>query len=146
VSVGGKKMQVRLALLDDASTQGTAASRADVLINSDKVQFLLGTYSSHLVEAQSVVAEENHVPYVNGGGGAKEIYKRGFKYLFGLLAPVQLLSTALMEWVDSQQQAGKVPKPAKIAVLWENTAHGKDVRSGVSEFVGKHKDGYTLAG
>src|SRR6266478_886081 len=121
------------------------ASLADRLINSDKVQFLLGTYSSHLVEAQSVVAEQNHVPYVNGGGGAKEIYKRGFKYLFGLLAPVQLLSTALMEWIDSQQQAGKVPKPAKIAVLWENTAHGKDFRAGVSEFVDKRKDGYQVA-
>ena len=145
VSVGGKKMQVRLTLLDDTSTQATAASLADRLINSDKVQFLLGTYSSHLVEAQSVVAEQNHVPYVNGGGGAKEIYKRGFKYLFGLLAPVQLLSTALMEWIDSQQQAGKVPKPAKIAVLWENTAHGKDFRSGVSDFGDKHKDGYQVA-
>src|SRR6266446_3986052 len=145
VSVGGKKMQVRLTLLDDTSTQATAASLADRLINSDKVQFLLGTYSSHLVEAQSVVAEQNHVPYVNGGGGAKEIYKRGFKYLFGLLAPVQLLSTALMEWIDSQQQAGKVPKPAKIAVLWENTAHGKDFRAGVSEFVDKRKDGYQVA-
>jgi len=145
VSIDGKKMQVRLTLLDDTSTQATAASLADRLINSDKVQFLLGTYSSHLVEAQSVVAEQNHVPYVNGGGGAKEIYKRGFKYLFGLLAPVQLLSTALMEWIDSQQQAGKVPKPAKIAVLWENTAHGKDFRAGVSEFVDKRKDGYQVA-
>src|SRR5438552_11334204 len=97
VSVGGKKMQVRLQLLDDTSTQATAASLADRLLNSDKVQFLLGTYSSHLVEAQSVVAEQNHVPYVNGGGGAREIYKHGYKYVFGLLGPVQLLSNALMQ-------------------------------------------------
>src|ERR1041385_4049245 len=60
VDVGGKKMQVKLTLLDDTSTQATAASLADRLINSDKVQFLLGTYASHLVEAQSVVAEQNH--------------------------------------------------------------------------------------
>src|SRR2546426_7396693 len=121
VSIDGKKMQVRLTLRDDTTTQATAASLAPRPINHDKAQFLLGTYASHLVEAQSVVAEQNHVPYVNGGGGAKEIYKRGFKYLFGLLAPVQLLSTALMEWIDSQQQAGKVPKPAKIRAPWGNT-------------------------
>ena len=145
ISVGGKKMQVRLQLLDDTSTQATAASLADRLLNSDKVQFLLGTYASHLVEAQSVVAEQNHVPYVNGGGGAKEIYKHGYKYVFGVLAPVQLLSTALMEWIDSQQQAGKLPKQMKIAVLWENTAHGKDFRAGVSEFVEKHKGPYQIA-
>jgi branched-chain amino acid transport system substrate-binding protein len=139
VSVGGKKTRVELRLLDDTSTQATAASLADRLVSSDKVQFLLGTYSSHLVEAQSVVAEQNHVPYVNGGGGAVEIYQRGFKWLFGLLAPVQLLSGAIMEWVDSQQQSGKLPKQVKIAVLWENTAHGKDFRTGVQDFAKKHQ-------
>lgn len=144
LNVGGRKMQVKLTLLDDTSTQATAASLADRLINSDKVQFLLGTYSSHLVEAQSVVAEQNHVPYVNGGGAAIEIYKRGYKWLFGLLAPVQLLSTALMEWVDSQQQKGALPKPSKIAVLWENTAHGKDFRQGVKQFADKHKGAYSI--
>src|SRR5690348_3385662 len=137
IDVGGKKMQVRLTLLDDTSAQATAASLADRLINSDKVNFLLGTYASHLVEAQSVVAEQNKVPYVNGGGGAKEIYSRGYKWLFGLLAPVQLLSGAIMEWVDAQQSAGKLPKPAKIAVLWENTAHGKDFLAGVKDFTDK---------
>jgi branched-chain amino acid transport system substrate-binding protein len=140
LSVGGKKLPLELKLLDDTSTQATAASLADRLVNSDKVPFLLGTYSSHLVEAQSVVAEQNHVPYVNGGGGAIEIYQRGFKWLFGLLAPVQLLSTAIMDWMDAQQAAGKLPKHLKIALLWENTAHGKDFRAGVQEFAKKHPD------
>jgi branched-chain amino acid transport system substrate-binding protein len=140
LSVAGKKMPVELKLLDDTSAQATAASLADRLVSNDKANFLLGTYSSHLVEAQSVVAEQNHIPYVNGGGGAKEIYQRGFKYLFGLLAPVQLLSGAIMEWVDSQQAAGKLPKHAKIALLWENTAHGKDFRQGVEEFAKQHAD------
>src|SRR5256714_12644103 len=45
VSVGGKKMQVRLTLLDDTSTPATAASLADRLINSDKAPFLLRTDS-----------------------------------------------------------------------------------------------------
>jgi branched-chain amino acid transport system substrate-binding protein len=139
IDVGGKKMQVELRLLDDTSTQATAAALADRLVSSEKVNFLLGTYASHLVEAQSVVAEQNHIPYVNGGGGAVEIYQRGFKWLFGLLAPVQLLSGAIMEWVDSQQQAGKLPKTVKIAVLWENTAHGKDFRQGVQDFAKKHQ-------
>ena len=144
VNVGGKKMPVKLTLLDDTSTQATAASLADRLINSDKVNFLLGTYASHLVQAQSVVAEQNKIPYVNGGGGAKEIYSQGYKWLFGLLAPVQLLSGAIMEWVDAQQSAGKLPKPAKIAVLWENTAHGKDFVQGVKEFSEKHKGQFTI--
>ncbi len=145
VKVGAARQPVKLLLLDDTSTQATAAGLADRLINSDKVQFLLGTYSSHLVEAQSVVAEQNGVPYVNGGGGAVGIYKRGYKWLFGLLAPVEYLADALMQWVDSQQKAGKVPKPSKIAVLWENTAHGTDFRNGTKQFVDKHQGQYSIS-
>ena len=145
LDVGGKKLPVELKLLDDTSTQATAVSLADRLVNSDNVDFLLGTYSSHLVEAQSTVAEQNRVPYVNGGGGATKIYRRGFKYLFGAIAPVELLGTTLMEWIDAQQKAGKLPRPAKIALLWENTAHGKDFRKGVSDFAAKSGGAYQIA-
>ena len=139
ISVGGKKMPVRLTLLDDTSAQATAASLADRLINSDKVSFLLGTYATNLVEAQSVVAEQNNIPYVNGGGAATAIYKRGYKWVFGLLAPVELLAESIMKWVDAEQQGGHLPKPATIALLWENTSHGKDFRKGVTEWADKTK-------
>ncbi len=139
IDVGGKKMQVKLTLLDDTSAQATAASLADRLINSDKVSFLLGTYATNLVEAQSVVAEQNNMPYVNGGGAATAIYKRGYKWVFGLLAPVELLAESIMKWVDAEQKAGHLPKPATIALLWENTSHGKDFRKGVTEFADKAK-------
>ncbi|HTN51004.1 MAG TPA: amino acid ABC transporter substrate-binding protein, partial [Anaeromyxobacter sp.] len=144
LEVGGKRLPVQLTLLDDTSTQATAVSLADRLVNSDQVDFLLGTYASHLVEAQSTVGEENRIPYVNGGGGATHIYRRGFKYLFGLLSPVELLGTTLMQGIDEQQRKGKLPRPAKIALLWENTAHGKDFRKGVSDFVQKSGGAYQI--
>src|SRR6266542_99109 len=90
-----------------------------------------------VVQAQSAIAEQNKIPYVNGGGGATDIYRRGYKYLFGIIAPVELLGTTLMRWIDEEQKAGKLPRPARIALLWENTAHGKDFRKGVSDFAAK---------
>ncbi len=144
VKVGDKTMKVELQLLDDTSTQATAVSLADRLINSDKVNFLLGTYATNLVEAQSAAAEQNQMLYVNGGGAASAIYKRGYKWVFGLLAPVELLADSMMRWIDEQQKAGKLPKPAKIALLWENTSHGKDFRKGVSEFARKSGGGYDV--
>ncbi len=145
LQVGGKRIPVVLQLLDDTSTQATAVSLADRLINVDKVNFLLGTYSTALVQAQSGVPEQNRVPYVNGGGAATEIYRQGYKYNFGLLAPVELLADAIIRWVDAQQKAGKLPKPAVIAVVWENTSHGKDFRKGVSQFVAAHSGDYKIA-
>ena len=144
LAVGDRKLPVALQLLDDTSTQATAVSLADRLVNNDRVDFLLGTYSSHLVQAQSTVAEQNAVPYVNGGGGATDIYTRKYKYLFGLLAPVELLGETLMRWVDEQQAAGKLPRPAKVALVWENTAHGKDFRRGIQDFAKKGAGRYQV--
>src|SRR5262249_35418477 len=89
--------------------------------------------------------EQNRVPYVNGGGAATEIFRQGYKYNFGLLAPVELLADAIMRWLDVQQKAGKLPKPAVIAVLWENTSHGKGFRKGVSQFAAAHPGDYKIA-
>jgi branched-chain amino acid transport system substrate-binding protein len=144
VKVGDKTMKVELVLLDDTSTQATAQSLADRLINSDKVNFLLGTYATNLVEAQSATAEQNQMLYVNGGGAASAIYKRGYKWVFGLLAPVELLAESMMKWIDEEQKAGKLPKPAKIALLWENTSHGKDFRKGVRDSAKESKGGYDV--
>jgi branched-chain amino acid transport system substrate-binding protein len=145
ILVGGKRIPVALQLLDDTTTQATAVSLADRLINVDKVNFLLGTYSTALVQAQSSAAEQNRIPYVNGGGAATEIYQQGYKWIFGLLAPVELLADAIMQWLDMQQKSGKLPKPSIVAVVWENTSHGKDFRKGVSEFAKSHPGDYQVA-
>jgi branched-chain amino acid transport system substrate-binding protein len=144
LQLGARRLPVKLTLLDDTTNQATAVSLADRLVNSDKVDFLLGTYSTSLVEAQSSVAEQNHVPYVNGGGAATATYQRKYQYLFGLLAPVELLGRTLMQWIDDQQKAGKLPRPSRIALLWENTSHGKDFRRGVSEFAKQAAGSYEL--
>jgi branched-chain amino acid transport system substrate-binding protein len=144
IDVNGKKVKVELKLLDDTSDQAKAVNLAQRLITSDKVNFFLGTYSTPLVEAQSTVAEQNKIPYVNGGGAATSIYAKGYKWVFGTLATVENLATTEMGWIDQQQKAGKLPKPAKIAVVWENTSHGKDFRKGIAEFAKKSNGAYDI--
>jgi branched-chain amino acid transport system substrate-binding protein len=144
VDIGGKKVRVELKLLDDTTDQAKAVNLAQRLITQDKVDFFLGTYSTSLVEAQSTVAEQNKIPYVNGGGAATSIYGKGYKWIFGTLAPVENLATTEMEWINEQQAAGKVPKPARVAVVWENTSHGKDFRKGVQDFAKQHAADYQV--
>lgn len=134
LQVGDKKVEVTLKLLDDTSDQATAVNLAERLITRDGVDFLLGTYSTSLVEAQSTVAEQNEIPYVNGGGAATSIYSRDYKWIFGALAPVELLARTQMDWIAEQQEAGNLPEPATIALLWENTSHGEDYRTGIADF------------
>jgi branched-chain amino acid transport system substrate-binding protein len=144
VEIGGKRVPVELKLLDDTTDQAKAVNLAQRLITQDKVNFFLGTYSTPLVEAQSTVAEQSKIPYVNGGGGATSIYSKGYKWIFGTLAPIANLATTEMGWIDEQQSAGKLAKPARVAVVWENTSHGEDFRTGIQEFVKAHPGNYQI--
>ncbi len=145
IDVGGKKVKVQLKLLDDTTDQAKAVNLAQRLISQDKVSFMLGTYTTPLVQAQSVVAEQAQIPYVNGGGAALSIYNRGYTWVFGTLASIVNLSTTEMRWLQAQQDAGKLPKPARIAIVWENTSHGQDFRKGIQDWVKANPGRYTIA-
>ncbi len=73
---------VELVIKDDASDQNTIVADYNALISQDKVDLLLGTFSSLLVLPSSAVAEKNNMVYVTPTGAAPEIYERGFKKTF----------------------------------------------------------------
>src|SRR4051812_45909414 len=74
--------KVQMVIKDDASNQNTIVSDYNALISKDKVELLLGTFSSLLNLPASAVAERNRMLYVEPAGGAPELFDRGFKYLF----------------------------------------------------------------
>jgi branched-chain amino acid transport system substrate-binding protein len=74
--------KVELDIKDDASNQNTVVSDYNALISQDKVDLLLGTFSSLLNLPASAVAERNQMLYVEPAGGSPKMFDRGFKYLF----------------------------------------------------------------
>ncbi len=131
VKAYGKKIPVKLIIYDDKSDNTTSVQLYEKLVTEDKVNALLGGYGTPLITAHTIVAEKYRVPYVNGGGATGAIYQRGMKYVFGLLSSIEKLSFTLMDWIGQQQNAGKLKKPVKIAVMGENTSHGKEFRQGI---------------
>ena len=73
---------VELVVKDDASNQNTIVADYNALISQDKVDLLLGTFSSLLNLPASAVAEKNQMLYVEPAGGSPDMFTRGFKYLF----------------------------------------------------------------
>src|SRR5215212_1437824 len=73
---------VKLKITDDASNQDTVVADYTRLITQDKVDLVLGTFSSLLNFPASAVAEKNKMAFVEPAGGAPEMFTRGFKYLF----------------------------------------------------------------
>ncbi len=137
VTVGGKKLKIDLKLLDDTSDPSKSAQLIEQLIVQQKVHALIGGYGSQLVQAQSVVPERYGVPFVSGGAGATSIYGRS-KWVFGTLSPVENLAATQMEFLNDLVAAGKLKKGLKIALVTENTEHGKDFQKGVRDFCKAH--------
>src|SRR5258708_8846160 len=144
IDVGGRKLKVDLPLLDDTSDPAKGAQLVEQLITQEKVHAVVGGYGSQLVQGQSVMPERYGVPFLAGGAGARSIYGRS-KWVFGTLSPVDVMASTQMDLLDALVGAGKLRKPVKIALVTENTEHGKDYAQGVEDFVKTHPGEFVVA-
>ena len=112
INVGGKSYKVEMVYYDDKGEATTSAKLTEKLITEDKVNLILGPYSSGIAAATSAIAEKyNYVtiaPLANGDF----VYERGFKYLFSVF-PVA--SRDLLPVVELA--ARQTPKPKTYAVV-----------------------------
>ena len=144
IEINGKKLPVNLTVLDDGSDPTTSRSLVEKLITQNHVHALLGGYDTVLVEAQEGVPDQYKIPYVEGGGAASAIFQKGYKYIFGTLATVYDMGKITMEFLQAQIDQGKLPKPLTIAVVWENTDHGKDYDAAVKDAAAAHPDYFKI--
>lgn len=87
VKLGGQQYRLALALLDNQSDVNLGVRQYVQLVTRDKVNLLLGPFSSNDALDDSSVAEKYEVPMVQGGGASSQIFSRGYKYIFGTLPP-----------------------------------------------------------
>jgi branched-chain amino acid transport system substrate-binding protein len=107
--------QVELKITDDASNQDTVVSDYTRLITQDKVNLVLGTFSSLLNFPASAVAEKNGMLFVEPAGGAPKMFNRGFKYLFfAQPAIASAQPNVFVNWIKSLP-ADKRPQTAAYA-------------------------------
>jgi len=106
------KRQVQLKIVDDASDQNTVVSDYNRLISQDKVDLLLGTFSSLLNIPASAVAEKAGKTYVCPACGSPDMFNRKFKHIF-FAQPATAVHQAdlFAQWVKSLP-ADQRPKTA----------------------------------
>jgi branched-chain amino acid transport system substrate-binding protein len=108
---------VELVVKDDASNQNTVVADYNALISQDKVDLLLGTFSSLLNLPASAVAEKAQMVYVEPAGGSPEIFSRGYKYLFfAQQATADRQGLVFADWVANLPE-GERPKTAAYPTL-----------------------------
>jgi branched-chain amino acid transport system substrate-binding protein len=108
---------VELVIKDDASNQNTIVADYNALISQDKVDLLVGSYSSLLNLPASAVAERNQMLFVEPAGGSPKMFERGFKYLFfSQQATSDKQGKVFADWVAGLP-ADKKPKTAAYPTL-----------------------------
>ena len=118
--------KVEIVYYDDKSDAATSARLYERLINEDKVDLLLGPYSSDLTMAASTVAENHNFPMVATGAADGRIWARGYKNIFGIDAPAREYMKLL---VDSAAGAGL----KRIALIYADSDFPRGVAEGVRD-------------
>lgn len=73
---------VELRILDNASEQDAAVDQYENLITKEKVDLVVGPFSSFLVIPTSEVAAKHGYVFVEPAGGAPEVFNRGLQNIF----------------------------------------------------------------
>ncbi len=108
----GARVTVRLLVHDDQSRTGAAAALAERLIVDDRVDLLVGPYSSALALAAAPVTERHRKVLWNHGGSSNAIDDAGFRYIVNLLAPAGKYFVGLLDMVRAAAPAAR-----RVAIL-----------------------------
>jgi branched-chain amino acid transport system substrate-binding protein len=108
--------KVKLNVLDDGFDPNQDASNYLRLITRDKVDLLLGTFSSLLNAPASAVAARQGMLYVEPSGGSTALFKRGFKNLFfAQPGTTATLPDRFLQWISSLPSASRPNTAAYVS-------------------------------
>jgi len=134
VTIGDKCYDFKVIYYDDESKGDRGATLAERLINQDKVQYMLGPYSSGMTKAIAPVTEKYQIPMVEAEGASRSLFNKGYKYLFAVLSTSeQYLASAITLAAERAEQEGKAASDVTVAVAVENDPFSLDIRAGVLE-------------
>jgi branched-chain amino acid transport system substrate-binding protein len=139
VKVGGKCYNFKVIYYDDESTPARAAQLVERLISQDKVEFMLGPYSSGLTVAVAPVTEKYKIPMLESEAATRSLFNKGYKYIFAVLSTSeQYLSSAVDLAAEMATKNGKKPSDVKVAMVFESDPFSLDVRAGAVDAMKKH--------
>ena len=89
--------RLELIVEDDGSEPASAVRIYQKLLGQDKVDAVLGPYSSPITEAVANVAEKHRMAMVAPGAGATSIFRKGRKFVFGVLSPSEVYLEGVLD-------------------------------------------------
>ena len=120
IEIKGKKYPVKLVYADAQSNPAAGAAAAERLITQEKVDFILGPYSSGVTLAVAPVVDKYKVPMITGSAESPLIWTNKFKYTFGTIPPINFTGATSIKTLTELK-----PAPKTIAIIGSNDAFSK---------------------
>jgi branched-chain amino acid transport system substrate-binding protein len=115
VRAQGGTIPIRLLVHDDTSHSASAAALAERLVSpssAERVDLLLGPYSSVLALAVAPIAERHRRVLWNHGGSSDAIDEQGFRYVVTVLSPAGRYFAPMLDLVRAS-----APTARRLAIL-----------------------------
>ncbi len=132
IRVGNKKFKLKLIFYDDKSDATESSKLIEKLIGKDKVDFLLGPYSSGITIPDSLISRRYRIPMIEGGGASGKIFTKHNKYIFGLLPKAGEYFKSTLEYLRTVK-----PAPESIAILYADDKFDISVGEGTKRIAEK---------
>jgi len=120
----GQKLPVKFTIYDDKSDQATVKKYYERLATVDKVDIMLGPYSSPLTFAASTAGENHQIPFIAICANSPKIYSRGFKWLVGVIDLGPRYTYRYWEMIKTEGKA------KSVSFVVEDTIHPLGVFKG----------------
>lgn len=134
ISIKDKRFPVELIHYDDESSVDKCQRIVERLIVKDKVDILIGPYSSGHTLSAAPIAEKYKKILWNHGGASDEIFERGFTYIISTITPASRYLIGIIEMVMKLDEEAK-----KLAIFQaEDSGFSTNVAQGAKHY-GKEK-------
>lgn len=102
----------RLVVLDDRSRASLAQEHARRLLDEERVDVLVGPYSSGLVLAVAPIAAAAGVALWNHGGTSDVIFQQGWRHVVSVASPASDYLRGLPGWIRH-----RAPRASRVGIL-----------------------------
>jgi branched-chain amino acid transport system substrate-binding protein len=105
--------QVKLTFLSDGSSPTQVVTNYQKLITVNKVDFVLGPYSTLLTRPASVIANRYRYVMLEGIGGGPSVFQSGLKNVFDVSASATFQLITFAKWLAANSK----PQPVAYATM-----------------------------
>lgn len=123
--------RIELIVEDDRSDPATAVRLYERLLTQDKVNAVLGPYSSPITDAVADLTEKHRMPMLAPAAATPSIFKKGRRFLFMVISPGE-------DYLEGFFDVAARRLVKTVAIVYEDSLFPRSIARGAMEIAKRH--------